>query len=82
MNSHNNLVEVVNTFPSRDGKDLHLRYIGYADGRPFIVNIQFDHSEPGLVDSEIESSKLATVLMKIFGLIVRRILKEPALSLH
>lgn len=29
------------TFRSRDGADLHFRYIGEVDGRSCIVNVQF-----------------------------------------
>lgn len=65
------------TFHSRGGADLHFRYIGEVDGRPFIVNVQFpaDQEPDGKL---LQPEEQEFIVAKIMALVMpQSVMRHP-----
>jgi hypothetical protein len=74
-------IDAVEVLHNTDDADLHVRFMGIAKGRQFLVNVQFAMADEKTVE-RLRPEEQDFLTVKILGLIIERIAATPNPGLH
>jgi hypothetical protein len=77
----NNQVEALEALHKDDAEDLHFRFIGAANDRQFVVNVQFA-SVGDKTSEKLKPVEYDFIIGKVLGLILKYMASKPNPGLH
>ncbi|MDE2462204.1 MAG: hypothetical protein KGO02_00605 [Alphaproteobacteria bacterium] len=74
-------IDAVEVLHNTGDADLHIRFIGMAKGRQFLVNVQFAAADEKTAE-QLRPEEQDFLTVKILGLVIERITGTPNPGLH